>query len=326
MSTTAVELAEKVTSGDRRALARAITVVESTRPDHRAEAAELLDRLLPATGKTLRIGITGTPGAGKSTFLEVLGTYVTDQSTDIAVLAVDPSSRRSGGSILGDKTRMERLSRNPRAFIRPSPSGGTMGGVARRTREAMLLCEAAGAEVVFVETVGVGQSEVTVAGMVDCFVLLAAPGGGDELQGIKRGIMELADLVVVNKCDGDLQPAARRAVSDYRQALHLLRPKVRGWQVPAVAASALTETGIDEVWEQIESFDRHLRASGARDELRADQAATWMWDEVTEDLLAAFRSDSEVANHAEQLEHDVRTGARAPTSAARELLQAATKR
>lgn len=318
--TVAAELADKVLSGDRRALARAITVVESTRPDHRAETAELLDRVLPSTGQALRVGITGTPGAGKSTFLEVLGTYVTEQDTDIAVLAVDPSSRRSGGSILGDKTRMERLSRNPRAFIRPSPSSGTLGGVARRTREAMLLCEAAGATVVFVETVGVGQSEVTVAGMVDCFVLLAAPGGGDELQGIKRGIMELADLVVVNKSDGDLQAAAQRALADYQHALHLLRPKVRDWVVPALPASALEETGIEEVWGQIKAFEEHLRSVGAREQLRAEQAASWMWDEVTEQLLADFRNDPQVAARAQRLEHEVRAGTRAPTSAARDLL------
>lgn len=309
-----------MTSGDRRALARAITLVESTRPDHRGDAAELLDRILPTAGKALRVGITGTPGAGKSTFLEALGLFVIERGLDVAVLAVDPSSRRSGGSILGDKTRMERLSRHPRAFIRPSPAGPTIGGVARRTREALLLCEAAGAGVVFVETVGVGQSEVAVAGMVDCFVLLAAPGGGDELQGIKRGIMELADLVVVNKCDGELEAPARRAVADYRHALHLLRPKVTDWQVPVEPVSALEELGIDDVWEQVEAFAGHLDAIGAQEQLRADQAATWMWDEINEELLASFRRAPKTAVEAERLEDAVRTGAISPTSAARTLL------
>lgn len=241
----ASELAGLVRGGDRRALARAITLVESTRGDHRERATELVDAVLPGTGGAVRVGITGTPGAGKSTFVEELGTRLTKAGHRVAVLAIDPSSRRSGGSILGDKTRMERLARDPQAFIRPSPSGGTLGGVARRTREALLLCEAAGFDVVFVETVGVGQSEVAVADMVDEFVLLVAPGGGDELQGIKRGIMELADVVVVNKADGDLAPAAGRQVADYHHALHLLRPKHEGWVVPVLAASALEGTGVD---------------------------------------------------------------------------------
>ena len=242
------QLATRLVDGDRRALARSITLVESTRPDHRSEAAALLDAVLARTGGAVRLGITGTPGAGKSTFIEELGGHLTAAGHRVAVLAVDPSSRRSGGSILGDKTRMERLARDPHAFIRPSPSGGSVGGVARRTREAALLCEAAGFDVIVVETVGVGQSEVAVADMVDCFCLIAAPGGGDELQGIKRGIMELADVVVVNKADGDLLPAARRAIADYRQAVHLLRPKHAGWEVPVLATSALEGAGVDEVW------------------------------------------------------------------------------
>lgn len=322
-TTAASELSDKLLSGDRRALARAITLVESTRADHRADAVELLDNVLPATGSALRVGVTGTPGAGKSTFLEELGSFVVERDLDVAVLAVDPSSRRSGGSILGDKTRMEQLSRNPRAFVRPSPAGGTLGGVARRTREAMLLCEAAGSDVVFVETVGVGQSEVAVADMVDCFVLLAAPGGGDELQGIKRGIMELADLVVVNKCDGDLEPAAKRAVADYQHALHLLRPKVRDWEVPVVPVSALEGTGIDAVWQQVEAFVRHLEDIDARQQMRAGQAAAWMWDEITEELMASFRHDPEVAARASKVENAVRAGTVSPASAARELLDQA---
>ncbi len=258
MTARTLELAELLRVGDRRALARSITLVESTRADTRLEAAELLDAVLPATGGAVRVGISGTPGAGKSTFIDELGSHLTAAGHRVAVLAVDPSSRRSGGSIMGDKTRMERLARDPTAFIRPSPSSGTLGGVARRTREAALLCEAAGFDVVLIETVGVGQSETVVADMVDCFVLIAAPGGGDELQGIKRGIMELADVIVVNKADGDLLPAARRAVSDHRHAVHLLRPKHPGWTVPVVATSALDGTGVDEVWAEVERFEAHL--------------------------------------------------------------------
>jgi LAO/AO transport system kinase len=247
VSTDTAELARLLTTGDRRALARSITLVESTRADRRAEAAALLDAVLPATGGAVRVGVSGTPGAGKSTFIDELGTHLTAAGHRVAVLAVDPSSQRSGGSIMGDKTRMERLSRDPAAFIRPSPSGGTLGGVARRTREAAFLCEAAGFDVVIVETVGVGQSETVVADMVDCFVLVVAPGGGDELQGIKRGIIELADVIAVNKADGDLLPAAKRAVADQRHAVHLLRPKHPGWTVPVIAMSALHGTGVDDV-------------------------------------------------------------------------------
>jgi LAO/AO transport system kinase len=319
---TAATLADQVTAGDRRALARSITLVESTRADHRAEAAALLDALLPATGKAIRVGITGTPGAGKSTFIEELGTRLTAEGRRVAVLAVDPSSRRSGGSILGDKTRMERLARNPDAFIRPSPSAGTLGGVARHTREAALVCEAAGFDVIVIETVGVGQSEVAVADMVDCFLLLAAPGGGDELQGIKRGIMELADLIVVNKADGDLLPAANRAVSDHRHAVHLLRPKHPGWEVPVLAVSALQGDGIGEVWAAVERLEDHLRAGGVLDRLRADQSLAWMWDEIREQLVDSFRSDDRVAEQWSTIEAEVRAGRRSPTTGARLLLTA----
>jgi len=313
-------LADALLAGDRRALARSITLVESTRADHRTEASALLDAVLPATGSAVRVGITGTPGAGKSTFVEELGTRLTGDGHRVAVLAIDPSSRRSGGSILGDKTRMERLARDPQAFIRPSPSGGALGGVARRTREAGLLCEAAGFDVVVVETVGVGQSEVAVADMVDCFVLVAAPGGGDELQGIKRGIMELADVVIVNKADGDLLPAAKRAVADYRHATHLLRPKHPGWEVPVLTASALDGTGIDEAWSAVESCTAHLRATGALEKLRADQAVAWMGDEIRETLLDAFRRDPRVAARWDDVEAAVREGRTSPASAARQLL------
>jgi LAO/AO transport system kinase len=324
MNRVQVPLAEQLMSGDRRALARSITLVESTRPDHRERAADLLDAVLPATGDAIRLGITGTPGAGKSTFIEQLGTRLTgrEDGHKVAVLAIDPSSQRSGGSILGDKTRMERLARNPDAFIRPSPSAGTLGGVARRTREAALLCEAAGFDVIVVETVGVGQSEIAVADMVDCFLLLAAPGGGDELQGIKRGIMELADLVVVNKADGDLLPAAQRAVADYRHAVHLLRPKHVGWQVPVLAASALDGTGIDEAWAAVENLEAHLRRDGTLDRLRSDQSVAWMMQEIREQLVETFRNDQRVTNMWDEVETSVRAGRRSPTTGARHLLAA----
>ncbi|MBX3284786.1 MAG: methylmalonyl Co-A mutase-associated GTPase MeaB, partial [Actinobacteria bacterium] len=245
------ELAGAVVAGDRRALARAITLVESTRADHRSQAAALLDEVLPRSGGAVRVGISGPPGVGKSTFIEAVGSHVTGAGHRLAVLAVDPSSSRSGGSILGDKTRMETLARNPQAFIRPSPSGGELGGVARRTREAMLLCEAAGFDVVVVETVGVGQSELAVADLVDLFVLLASPSGGDDLQGIKRGIMELADLVVVTKADGDLATSANHAAADLRRAIHLLRPKYEGLETETLLVSSPTGTGIAEVWDHV---------------------------------------------------------------------------
>jgi GTPase len=322
MAATPDALAAQIRAGDRRALAQSITLVESTRADRRAEAAGLVDAVLPATGGAVRVGVSGTPGAGKSTFIDELGSRLTADGHRVAVLAVDASSRRSGGSIMGDKTRMERLARDPRAFIRPSPSGGTLGGVARRTREAALLCEAAGFDVVLVETVGVGQSETVVADMVDCFLLLAAPGGGDELQGIKRGIMELADVIVVNKADGDLEPAARRAIADYGHAVHLLRPKHPGWTVPVVAASALTGVGIDEAWAEVERFHAHLRAGGGLDRLRAEQAVAWMWAEMRERLVESLRRDDRVAKRLAEVEGDVRAGRVSPTTAAHELLTA----
>ncbi|MBN2623437.1 MAG: methylmalonyl Co-A mutase-associated GTPase MeaB [Acidimicrobiales bacterium] len=322
MTVDTAELARRLIDGDRRTLARSITLVESTRADRRAEAAALLDAVLPATGGSVRVGISGTPGAGKSTFVDELGSRLTATGHRVAVLAVDPSSRRSGGSIMGDKTRMERLARDPAAFIRPSPSGGTLGGVARRTREAAFLCEAAGFDVVLIETVGVGQSETVVADMVDCFVLLAAPGGGDELQGIKRGIMELADVIVVNKADGDLLPAAQRAVADHRHAAHLMRPKHPGWTVPVLAVSALEGTGIDEVWTEVERFEAHLRDGGGLDRLRSEQAVAWMWAEMQERLLDAFRRDERVAKRLADAEAAVRAGRLSPTTAAHELLAA----
>jgi LAO/AO transport system kinase len=316
------DLVAGLRAGDRRALARAITLVESSREDHAAEATEALAAVLPATGGAVRVGISGPPGVGKSTFIEALGTSLTAGGTRLAVLAVDPSSSRSGGSILGDKTRMERLNRDPAAFVRPSPSGTTVGGVARRTREALLLCEAAGFDVVLVETVGVGQSDVAVADMVDTFVLLVSPGGGDELQGIKRGAVELADLVVVTKADGPLAGPARQAEADHRHALGLLRPRHPGWQPPVLSCSARTGAGVDEVWAAVLDHRRTLEASGTLVRLRADQARAWLWAEVRERLLADLRADPAVRALAPELERRVTAGDLAPPAAARELLAA----
>ncbi|CAA7624427.1 methylmalonyl Co-A mutase-associated GTPase MeaB [Magnetospirillum sp. UT-4] len=312
-------LAAGVLAGERRALARAITLIESTRPDHRPAAEALLHDLLPHSGRSVRVGITGVPGAGKSTFIEAFGLHVVGQGHRLAVLAVDPSSPRSGGSILGDKTRMEELSRDQRAFIRPSPSGCTLGGVARRTREAMLVCEAAGFDVVVVETVGVGQSETAVADMVDMFLLLLVPGGGDELQGLKKGIVELADAVVVNKADGDLAAAAQRAARDYRAALHLLAPPAGRWTVPVLTCSALMRDGVAEVWRTVGDYQAAMQEAGRFAARRAAQAHAWMWNEVSETLLQALRDDSRVALLLPELERAVSAGEMAPGAAARRL-------
>jgi LAO/AO transport system kinase len=314
-------LADAVRSGDRRALARAITLVESTREDHREQARTLLEAVMPATGNAVRAGISGAPGSGKSTFIEALGTHVVDAGHLVAVLAVDPSSTVSGGSILGDKTRMEELARHPNAFIRPSPTAGTLGGVARRTREALLLCEAAGFDVVFVETVGVGQSEVAVAAMVDVFLLLLAPAAGDELQGVKRGIVELADLIVVNKADGDLEAAARRTAADYANAVHIVRP-AGTWTPKVLQCSALTGRGIAEVWQAVEDQQDAVTASGEHDRRRASQAREWMWSEVTDTLLDRLRNDRTVASLVAGLEHDVEAGTLSPAAAAHRILAA----
>jgi GTPase len=313
-------LAEKVRAGDRRALARAITLIESTKPEHAAEAEALLEALLPHSGGSVRIGLTGVPGVGKSTFIERFGLTLVGQGHQVAVLAVDPSSKVSGGSILGDKTRMEELSRHPKAFIRPSPTGGTLGGVARRTREAMLVCEAAGFDVVIVETVGVGQSETAVSEMVDIFLLMLLPGGGDELQGIKKGIVELADAVIVNKADGDLIPAAERAVAEYYAALGLLRAAHPDWRPPVLKCSALKGEGIEAVWETVEKHRGIMVANGARAAKRAGQAGAWMWAEISDGLLRRFKTHPEVARELDGLEREVRAGKTTPTAAARRLV------
>ncbi|HEX3664952.1 MAG TPA: methylmalonyl Co-A mutase-associated GTPase MeaB [Rhizomicrobium sp.] len=316
------QLARLVSSGDRKSLARAVTLAESTRPIDREAAEALLTALLPRTGGALRIGISGAPGAGKSTFIEALGTQITGMGKNLAVLAVDPSSQRSGGSILGDKTRMAKLARNPRAFIRPSPSGITPGGVARRTREAILLAEAAGYDVVFIETVGVGQSEAAVAEMVDLFVMLVAPGSGDDLQGIKRGTMELADLVLVTKSDGDLLDAASRAFSDYRAALALMRPKYPGNPPEIARVSALKGTGIAEIWSQMENLAERLEAGGHLARLRIEQSRGWFWNEVRAALIEALGSHPAISNEAAALEQAVLAGRKLPEAAARELISA----
>jgi LAO/AO transport system kinase len=318
----AFDLAGSIRAGDRRALAQGITLVESARDDHQERAASLLDALLDATGKAVRVGISGAPGVGKSTFVEALGNRLVGDGHQVAVLAVDPSSSRSGGSILGDKTRMEDLSRHPNAYIRPSPSGGTLGGVARRTREAMLLCEAAGFDVILIETVGVGQSETAVADLVDLFAVLVSPGGGDELQGIKRGIMELADLVVVNKADGDLAAAAGRAAADYHNALHLVRPKWRAWTAAVVTCSALEDVGVGEVWQAMTEFSAALHASGELAELRQSQARAGMWSEIDETLSRALRQDEQVAAVLAEVEPGVDAGHLSPATAARRVLDA----
>lgn len=289
------EIAKKVAAGDRRALARAITLVESARADHRAQALELADQLRGSGCQALRIGLSGTPGVGKSTFIESFGLMLVSQGLRVAVLAVDPSSARSGGSILGDKTRMERLSREPAAFIRPSPSQTHLGGVARRTREAVGLCEAAGFDVVLIETVGVGQSETVVAELCDLFILLLAPGGGDELQGVKRGIMEMADIILVNKADGDLKPAAMRTCADYAGALRLLRRRAQDPEgfPKALTVSALEDAGLEKAWDEMRALSEWRREHGHWDARRANQARHWFEEEVRQGLLKALTASEE---------------------------------
>jgi LAO/AO transport system kinase len=315
-------LTEAVRAGDRRALSRAITLVESRRAADRERAEALLTGLLPYAGGAMRIGISGAPGVGKSTFIETFGAHVTGQGHRMAVLAVDPSSRRSGGSILGDKTRMEMLARNPAAFIRPSPAGTTLGGVARRTRESILLAEAAAFDVVLVETVGVGQSETAVAEMVDIFVLLIGPGGGDELQGLKRGVMELADIVLVTKADGELKQAAARAAADYGHALHLMRPKYPGRPPEARQVSSLEGTGISQAWEAMQRFHTSLAGTGRLTKLRAQQLRQWFWNEVEAVLAEEIAADPGAAEEANRIEASVVAGTALPDAAARRLIRA----
>jgi len=319
---TIADLIADLRRGDRRALARAVTLIESSRHDDRDAAEKLVEALLPETGGAIRIGISGPPGAGKSTFIERFGLEGVSLGRRIAVLAVDPVSKRGGGAILGDKTRMAELARAPHAFIRPSSGGQSDGGVARRTRETILLCEAAGFDAVLVETIGVGQAETAVAEIVDMFLLLLPPAGGDELQGIKRGIVELADLVLVNKADGELAAAAHRSVADYSSALGLIRSALPEWQVPVRAVSAFEGSGIREVWDDIERFYEVLRRSGAWSRRRAEQARAALWGEIGSTLVDNFRTVPAVARHLTAIEREVMAGRRTPSAGARTLLAA----
>ena len=313
-------LAAQIRSGDRRALAKAITLVESTRPDHAEQAAALLEELMPNTGQSIRLGISGAPGVGKSTFIESLGNYLTEQGHQVAVLAVDPTSAVTGGSILGDKTRMESLSVNPQACVRPSPAGKTLGGVTRRTRESLLLCEAAGYDVIIIETVGVGQSETAVSDMTDMFLLLLSPGGGDDLQGIKRGIMELADLVLVNKADGDQASLANQTVSDYRAALQFMQSRTPNWTPQVEVCSALNNQGVDKAWATVQAFCSALTDSGELNSLRAQQARAWMWSETAELLISDLKQHSAIQSMVPELEQAVLSAELPATVAAQRLI------
>ena len=329
-----MNLADQVLTGDaavqRRAIAKAITLLESTRADHRARADEMLTALLAHTGKSFRLGISGVPGVGKSTFIEALGLYLIDKVHRVAVLTIDPSSSVSGGSILGDKTRMEKLSVHERAFIRPSPSSGTLGGVAEKTREAMLVCEAAGYDIVIVETVGVGQSEIAVAGMTDMFVLMQLPNAGDDLQAIKKGVMELADLVVINKADLDAD-AATRARAQITSALRIFgqhghpdhaHHNTQVWHPQVIQLSALLGEGVDRFWQQVEQFRSMRTAGGELAARRQHQALAWMWERIESGLGQAFRQHPDVQSLLPTMTRDVEQGRLAASTAARALLQA----
>ncbi|MAI79497.1 MAG: methylmalonyl Co-A mutase-associated GTPase MeaB [Deltaproteobacteria bacterium] len=311
---------EEIRAHKRRGVARAITLIESSRPEQAAVGQSILDQLLPDSGNALRIGITGPPGVGKSTFIEGLGLLLVEKGLRVAVLAVDPSSPVTGGSILGDKTRMETLSQSDSAFVRPSPSGGSLGGVAHRTREVMLLCEAAGYDVILIETVGIGQSEVTVSSMVDFFLVLLLPAGGDQLQGIKRGVMELADLLVVNKADGPTQLLAEKTRQEYDSALSLIRPSSKAWQPRALLSSALEREGLSEIWSAVESHHEALQSTGEFSQRRREQSRNWMWSLLNRGLREALDTDPKVAEALPQLEKDVQEQRRTPASAAQEIL------
>jgi LAO/AO transport system kinase len=308
-------LARGLSAGDRTVLSRAITLIESKRGDHRRSAAALMQALLPRTGQAVRVGITGAPGVGKSTLIDALGNMLTAQARKVAVLAVDPSSRRTGGSILADKTRMARLANDANAFIRPSPSSGTLGGVAARTRETMLLCEAAGYDVVLVETIGVGQSEIAVADMTDFFLVLALPGAGDELQALKKGVVELADMIAVNKADGDNIPRAKLAASQFAAALHILSPRSPHWSPPVVTCSALTGEGIDILWSHVLDHRARLTASSELAARRGEQQVKWMWTMLEERLFEPLRSDRALKSGLPRIEADVAAGRLAPSAA-----------
>jgi LAO/AO transport system kinase len=315
------ELAAGIRAGDRPALARAITLIESRRADHRKQAHQLVQELLPRTGKGLRVGITGAPGVGKSTAIDALGSYLTGQGHKVAVLAVDPSSARTGGSILGDKTRMARLATDARAFVRPSPAAGTLGGVAAKTREAMLLCEAAGYDVVLVETVGIGQSETAVADMTDFFLVLMLAGAGDELQGIKKGIVELADMIAITKADGDNIGRARAAAAEYRAALHILVPRSANWSPPVMTFSALTGEGIAPLWQEIVRHRSTLAGTGELKQRRSEQQVKWMWSMLEQRVMARLHGDPAARARARNVERAVFEGRLAPALAVEQIAE-----
>ena len=312
---------EKLLGGDRAALARAITLIESKRPDDRAAARRLLEAVMPRTGGAIRVGITGVPGVGKSTLIDVLGTNLTADGHKVAVLAVDPSSTRTGGAILGDKTRMARLAADANAFIRPSPSSGTLGGVAAKTRETMRLCEAAGFDVILVETIGVGQSETAVADLTDFFLVLMLPGAGDELQGIKKGVVELADMIAVNKADGEGAGRAKAAAAEYRAALHILTPASATWSPPVVTVSGLANEGLDGVWQTVLQHRAKLSATGELEAKRRAQDAKWMWALVEEHMHTRLTHDRGTRARVEALEKAVTEGTLSPTAAAEEIAE-----
>ncbi len=318
-------LATALKAGERAALGRAITLVESKRPDHEDQAQQLLLSLTAATGKALRIGITGVPGVGKSTTIDTFGSNLTAAGHKVAVLAVDPTSQRSGGSILGDKTRMTALSGDRNAFIRPSPTGTTLGGVTRRTRETMLLCEAAGFDIIIVETVGIGQSETAVADMVDFFLVLMLPGAGDELQGIKKGVLEIADMIAVNKADGDNEPRANAAASEYRAAFNILTPQSPNWAPPVITISGLQNQGLDALWTEIERHREVLTGTGEFQARRKDQRVRWMWAMLEERVMTRFRQNAAVKARLNDLERDVSEGRLTPVLAVRELMEMGEK-
>ena len=318
---TCEQLVEGILNGDRSMLARSITLIESNAEHHFQKAQTLLQRILAHTGRAVRIGITGVPGAGKSTFIEAFGMYLCNLGLRVAVLAVDPSSSRSGGSILGDKTRMEQLARNPRAFIRPSPSGGKLGGVHRKTRETMLLCEAYGFDVILIETVGVGQSEVIVRDMVDFFMLIVLTGAGDELQGMKKGIMELADAIIINKADGENKEAALKTKKEYNQILHFLQPATKGWETKACTCSSLMNDGIKEIWGLIQDFESTTKQSGVFADRRRSQTKEWMKSMIIDQLQNRFFHNKAIKELMPKIENEVISGNKTVSSAVEELFE-----
>jgi len=315
------DYAAGIKSGDRAKLAQAITLIESVKPEHQQHAQELLLAVAPDTGKSIRVGISGVPGAGKSTFIDTLGTNLTKAGHKVAVLAVDPTSTRTGGSILGDKTRMAQLSNDPNAYIRPSPTSGTLGGVTRTTRETILICEAAGYDVILVETVGVGQSEVAVSEMVDFFVVVLIAGAGDELQGIKKGVLEIADMIALNKADGDNAQRAKSSAAEYQHALRIITPKDKDWIPPVVTISALENLGVNDLWRRITDRHKQLQNSGGLETLRQRQQVRWMWAMIEDRLTSRLKSDPDVKAMVPTVESEIVDGTLTPTLAAEQLLK-----